>query len=299
MQENRNVEMVGRVAAQLSVIELALGSLLHSLHIPFAGSFLSLNQGYFLCTSALEEHENAALRTQQISNVAAVLKSFSPAGKKLGPMVSLSMQGLLFSLGLGIVGVNAIGLALGMILLALWSFIQPLITYYLFFGKELFEGLNSLYQKTLPFHGIQPKFLGLIFLSVILAKFVMALFVVFLAMKRRHAWENWVIQLSEQHQRPLPTKNQGLALSLLRDITRPLFLLSLAITAFFLYFSEHSLAAKMWLLLRPVAIGLVFFYLSRTLTLERWLKKLHGTRSESFAKSCEWALLEIRKKLVL
>ena len=53
-QPSARIELIGKYSAGLSLIEVALGSLLHALHIPFAGNFLSLNQGYLLCRAALE-----------------------------------------------------------------------------------------------------------------------------------------------------------------------------------------------------------------------------------------------------
>lgn len=42
------VEILGREAAALSLVEIGLGSILHGLKMPFTGYFLSLNQGFFL-----------------------------------------------------------------------------------------------------------------------------------------------------------------------------------------------------------------------------------------------------------
>ncbi len=90
------------------------------------------------------------------------------------------------------------------------------------------------------------------------------------------------------------TKGEALRLAL-RDLVRPLFLISLAATALFLYFSEHTNAERFWILLRPLAVGFVFFYFSRTLTLDRWLARLHGTRGEGFARATQKALAELRR----
>jgi hypothetical protein len=103
---------------------------------------------------------------------------------------------------------------------------------------------------------------------------------------------------SEQGVRPLEGESASrgrAAWMAVRDLFRPLFLASLATTVFFLYFSEHSAAEWCWVLLRPVAIGFVFFYFSRTLTLDRWLARLHGTRGEAFARACQSALRQLRQ----
>ena len=78
----------------------------------------------------------AAKITFEISFITAVMKSLSPAGK-LGPMMSISSQGLLYSLGVFVGGVGTTGKVIGMILLSLWAFIQPFISYFLMYGAEI------------------------------------------------------------------------------------------------------------------------------------------------------------------
>jgi hypothetical protein len=300
--ENERVRLVGKYAAILSLVEVALGSILHAFRIPFSGNFLSLNQGLLLCRAALEAKGMPQGKTlpYAVSNVTAVLKSLAPAGKKLGPMLSLSMQGLLFTIGVQLFGVNLLGLCLGMVLLSFWTFLQPLITYYLFFGSELLKAFEYLFQKTLPYHGIEAATLAWILIGLILLKAALAIGVAFLAYRWGGAFQDRLLDWARQKgARPLdgkPGAKQGSPFLLaLRDLLHPLFLVSFAATALFLVFSEHSLATKGWIMLRPLAIGFLFFYFSRTLRLEAWLQKLHGTRWESFAKSCEHALMELKK----
>lgn len=150
MKSDERVEILGKYGAILSLMEIGLGSLLHVFHIPFGGHFMSLNQGYLLCRLSIQTQ--VRWMPYHVSNVAAVLKSLSPAGQKLGPMLSLSMQGLLFSMGTGLFGINLVGLILGMVLLSFWAFIQPLVTYYFFFGDKLIDAADFLFKKTLPFH---------------------------------------------------------------------------------------------------------------------------------------------------
>ncbi len=296
------VEIIGKYSAMLSVIEVALGSVLHALHIPFAGNFLSLNQGYLLCRASLEAKARGVGSVGYgVSNVAAVLKSLAPAGKKLGPMLSLSMQGFLFGLGENLFGANLLGLGLGMALLSLWTFVQPLLTFYLFFGNELWKALHYLFEKTVPYTGLGLRDLAFILAGVVLVKVGVAVGLAAYACRTKGNAElqNRLLALAkERGASPLegeaPSRREAFRLAL-GDMLRPLFLVSLGITAFFLFFSQHSLAERFWILLRPVAIGFVFFYFSRTLTLDRWLQSLHGTRGEAFALATQRALAEVRK----
>lgn len=299
IQKDETIQKVGNYAATLSIIEVALGSILHSFRIPFSGNFLSLNQGYLLCRASFVCRGQGPSVAYSISNVAAVLKSLAPAGKKLGPMLSLSMQGFLFSAGLWLGRETLFGYILGMVLLSLWTFIQPFLTYYLFFGSELFLAIQYLFEKTIPYHGLSWWQLSLLLGGLILAKasVAAALAIWVWKSKGQSYWQENLLQFAqEKGVRPLAGKGRVGHPMLLafRDLLQPLFLVSIGITAFFLYFSQHAWGEKIWILLRPLAIGYLFFYFSRTLTLERWLKKMQTGRFAGFSVACEQALQRLR-----
>lgn len=304
MEENRKIEIVGHYGATLSLIEVGLGSLLHAFKVPFSGILLSLNQGFILCRAAILSREipKNLWTTYSISNVAAVLKSLSPAGKKLGPMLSLSMQGLLFNMGILVFGTNPVGLCVGMALLSIWTFLQPLVTYYLFFGKELINAVEYLYEKTLPYHGLKAESLLWIFLGLVVTKMLAAVILAIVAWRTQGEtiygknYEEGLIKLAKEKGAKISDerKNGNAAWLAFKDLFRPLFLVSLATTGVFLYFSQHDYAQIAWYLLRPIAIGFIFFYISRTLTLDRWLMKIENGKLRSFSLGCQTALAKIR-----
>jgi len=303
MEVNHKIKLIGQYGASLSLIEVGLGSLLHSFHIPFTGIFLSLNQGYILCRASLLAKKELLLTESEflpytVSNVAAFLKSLSPAGKKLGPMLSLSMQGLLFNVGTGFFGINFLGLLFGMLLLSLWSFVQPLLTYYFFFGKNLIESADYLFKKTIPFLGLNYSNLIALFLLVVVIKMTLASLLTLLAIKLpgnklyTNELEEKLLSLAKS-KKTVPDSSP--LRGTLKDMTKPLFLISIFITALFLYFSENSLGKIIWYLMRPVALGFLFFYFSRTLTLDHYLLKMKGGKFDSFSRSLEVALQNVRK----
>lgn len=305
MEENKKIEILGHYGATLSLIEVGLGSILHSFKIPFSGILLSLNQGFILCRAAILSREipKNLWMTYSISNVAAVLKSLSPAGKKLGPMLSLSMQGVLFNSGILFFGTNLVGLSIGMALLSIWTFLQPLVTYYLFFGKELVNAIEYLYQKTLPYHGLNANSLLWFFLGLVLLKMLIAVALAVVAWKIRGEtiygknYEAQLIQMAREKGAKISgesEKNGSAVWLALKDLFRPLFLVSILTTGIFLYFSQHDHARVAWYLMRPLAIGFIFFYISRTLTLDRWLMKIETGRLRSFSLGCQSALAKIR-----
>ncbi|MBC7713068.1 MAG: hypothetical protein H7177_07000 [Rhizobacter sp.] len=304
MEENIKIEIIGRYGATLSLIEVGLGSLLHGLQFPFTGIIMSLNQGYILCRAALAGRElpKSEWTTYSISNIAAVLKSLSPAGKKLGPMVSLSMQGLFFNIGTIALGTNPLGLCFAMALSSLWTFIQPLITYYLFFGEKFFSSAEFLYDKTLPYHGLKPESLIWIFALLVVTKMFVSCALALIAWQRKdkslyvNNYEEKFVKLALEKMNNSPAKNQTdhPALLAIKDLLRPFFLFSLGMTGTFLYFSESDHSNLGWYLMRPIAIGFIFFYFSRTMTLDRWLIKMESGKFRSFSLSCQTALAKIR-----
>jgi hypothetical protein len=305
MEDSKKIEIVGHYGATLSLIEVGLGSLLHAFKVPFSGILLSLNQGFILCRAAILSREipKNLWTTYSISNVAAVLKSLSPAGKKLGPMLSLSMQGLLFNMGILIFGTNLVGLCVGMALLSIWTFLQPLVTYYLFFGKELINAVEYLYEKTLPYHGLKTESLLWIFLGFVLVKMLAAIFLAIVAWRTQGEAiygkknDERLINLASKKSSTIfdERKSENAIWMSVKDLFRPLFLISLATTGLFLYFSQNNYSKIAWYLLRPLAVGFIFFYISRTLTLDRWLLKIENGKLHSFSLGCQAALAKMRK----
>jgi hypothetical protein len=305
MEENKKVEILGQYGSTLSIIEVGLGSILHTFHIPFSGVLLSLNQGYLLCRAAIDSRDLPANEwtTYGISNVAAVLKSLSPAGKKLGPMLSLSMQGLLFNIGTVSLGTNPVGLCFGMLLLSLWAFIQPVITYYLFFGEKLFSAVDYIYQKTLPYHGVKSEKLIWILVILVVLKMLAACFLAVVAWRRQGGalyvknYEEKLVRLAKEKSLKISSEKKmptNAIWSAVKDLFRPIFLLSLVMTGIFLYFSNYDNSQIALYLLRPIAVGFIFFYISRTLTLDRMLKRLEKGRFRNFSLGCQTALAKIR-----
>ena len=290
MQENEHVKKIGDYGAILALMEIGAGSVIHGLHVPLGGHFLSLNQGYLLARAVYKTREAALVLP--VSNIAAILKSFSPAGKKFGPMLSLSVQGLLFRAGL-IFGTNRFGVILGLILLSLWGFIQPFITYYVLFGKTLLLAASFWIKELKALFLITDENLIIFAMGFILTKMVLAGILGFVAYERKE--EPLIIEDRDEF---MPRQSDGSPLLLaLKDLTKPLFLFSILLTGVFLYFSQHPWTQIIWYLLRPLGLGFILFYFSRTLTLDRLILRLRGGRFESFAQGLELALGRIRKIL--
>lgn len=265
--------VVSGAAATLSITEVALGSFVHGLKIPFGGHTLSLNQGLFLTrTVRLLKQEAGVYRYPlYVSSIAAALKSLSPAGQKLGPMLSISMQGLLYAIGITLGGANLFGVSLGMVLLSLWAFVQPLLTLYLFFGSSLVEAAGFYAKKLNEELGLRPEVLLWVLGAVALFKALLAVGVGAYSwrgsLERLAGIEARLWNLGARHY-PAPaaaSSTVGERLKLVaHDLTKPFFLFSLLLVGVFLVFTQGPGAHTVWLLLRPVALAAIFFYLARS-----------------------------------
>ncbi|MCB9094694.1 MAG: hypothetical protein H6621_06460 [Halobacteriovoraceae bacterium] len=268
---------IAKSAGLLSLIEIGLGSLLHSFKIPFAGHFLSLNQGFILAKSSLElKHAKGyRLACWEISNVAAILKSLSPAGKKLTPMLALSMQGFLFNLSTLFLGINFLGISFGMVLLSLWGFIQPLIIYYFLFGENFLSMLQFYHQQIHKVIAVDLKDIFWILAGLVGAKIILALSLSIFSFRiDRDSFEKYKNYfLNKKIKKKRATESSGL----LEIFSWP-FLVSLILTFLFLYLSHSNLSEMIWGVLRPIALAFLLVFSLKLIPIEK-------IKSESLRKA--------------
>lgn len=239
-------------AIRLSLTEVSVGTLAHVLKVPGAGQALSLNQGYLL-TLLLFRNGGEARQCFECSGVAATIKALASAVPQPGAILSIGMQGLLYSVGAGSLGSGVIGAIAGITLLSAWAFIQPAITMAIFFGAPLLDGILAVLSQW----RISPRqalaALGALWLlkSMIGAGLVMRA----RAVAARHPVSDEPVILPRAR-RPLPR--------LLK--LKPLFLLSTGLTIYFLVHSKASTSLIVWTAVR--AFGLLFVF--ATLARSRW-----------------------------
>lgn len=266
-------QIVVETATKLTVVEVGVGALVHGFKIPFGGHMLSLNQGFFLTrlVKKVKEVEGVHRLPLYVSNISAVLKSLSPVGNKLGPMLSISVQGFLFSLPIFLMGANTLSVLLGMALLSIWSFIQPFLTLYLFFGNSLFNAVQFYMDKMQKSLGVEPEWVINALIITIIVKVVLSQVVGWLGYYSSEAkltqWDDRIVEYGEKFSRAKDSpeeKKKGTFHMVLKDLTRPLFLGSLILMIAFFYFSEGSWARTIWLSMRPLGVAILFFYICRT-----------------------------------
>ena len=281
--DRRGLGMQGLVsyyATLQSLVEVGLGSFLHAFHIPFSGHALSLNQGLILTQACqkTESRKEAVTATNSIAIITAILKSLSPMGKRLTPMLAISMQGFLFSLGILILGNNIFGIILGISLLSLWAFAQPLLFAYLFFGEKLFLAIEKLWLDIAGKLSLSPEYGLKILLSFVILKVCLSWVVALIGWK----YPTWITEkyfTKIMKYKDLTTKSiknkkpQNAMSGALKDLLNPWMVLSLILTIAFMLLTEKSDYFQVFVYgLRVVAIAYIVFFILRAFP-KRWIKK--------------------------
>src|SRR6056297_2951265 len=97
----------GIIGSTWAAFEIIVGSFLHNLQIPFAGTMLSATSVFLLISFVQIWKEKGLLLRAGI--ICALMKSISPSAVIIGPMVGIFMEGFLIELFLLVLGRNAMG----------------------------------------------------------------------------------------------------------------------------------------------------------------------------------------------
>jgi len=291
-------EVVGLWAGTLAATEVGLGSVLHGLHIPLAGTMLSLNQAAFLSRATRQESDCQTVRTLplEISSITAVLKSFSPIGKKLTPMLAITTQGALFTAAIYLCGANLLGVMLGSALLATWGIIQPVaLASFMFWALSDADQTKILssWQKItaeLPFLNSENIIITISVFLILKCALALAIAAATwkLGPEEKSSWfSSWVgrLTLEAATKGPPPiastsqlsrnvSRNQRYENPLLQalgDLKNPLVLLSLALLTALALLVDSTLVDTLWMTMRAVAAAYVTYVVLRWLPWDRFL----------------------------
>jgi len=288
ISEKESIEETGRAAAALSIIEIGLGSFLHSFKIPFAGHFLSLNQIAFLSRISFKlKSKKSAL---EISIITSLLKSLSPSGKKLTPMLAIAAQGIFFYLGLFLFGTNYLSLLVAVIFSSLWGFIQPILFIYLLFGKNSVAVAEHFLNE---FKNVFPNcetYLITIVLTFVILKCILAYFISITAIKVSEEQFTIFQNKFSLKLKAKTYKTRSNYLMALYDLLNPTFIISFILTSFFFIFSNSSRSVMIWGLLRPLAIGYIIFYAIRVYPADKLVAFLRKMGLIKISKTLEYAI---------
>lgn len=281
---NQQEKKIINLTIYLSSVEVGLGSILHGLHVPFSGQILSLNQGIFLENSIKNiNHRLQAFEQIFITSICiSILKSLSPAGKKLGPMISISTQGFLLGIGIIIFGANLVGRIVGMMLLSLWAFVQPFVSYFILYGSDFINALDyflNKMQKSLSLTN-EEILLGISYAVVI--KLIIAGMVPFFSDKLTTFIKKKTMSQTtfEKNKRMIKINKFFLPLSFLMMIL-------------FYLFHGKNFTEIFWYLLRPISILLIITFIAKSKYFEN--KLFAKLIRYSFFNKIYRILIEVKK----
>lgn len=169
-------DKIGLYSTMAGLTEISIGSTLRTLRVPFKGAFLAYLQNIMMILFGKN------LRGRGLFWIAAItsgLKSFSPSGGKLRPMLYILVQGGIFSLPIKIFGWNIVSVFTGSLLMG-WStvFLSTSIKY-IIYGSSVIEAYVNTFNKLISFLGLPPlTFFQLIVLSMITKGIISALIAV-------------------------------------------------------------------------------------------------------------------------
>ena len=142
----------GIIGSSWAAFEIIVGSFLHNLQIPFAGTMLSAASVFLLISFAQLWNERGVILRAGI--ICALMKSISPSAVIIGPMVGIFMEALLLEFLILIMGRHMIGYIIAGSIAVLWSLIQKILFLLLMYGLDLVELAKSLYQYLIKISGI-------------------------------------------------------------------------------------------------------------------------------------------------
>ncbi|MFA6128366.1 MAG: nucleoside-triphosphatase [Bacteroidales bacterium] len=125
-------------------IEIIIGSFLHNLRLPLAGSILSFF-AVVLMVSFLKMWPQKGI-IWRAGLICALMKSISPSAVILGPMTGIMLEAMLMELGLFVLGMNMAGMILGGMLAVLSALFHKAVNLLILYGNDFATLLNRLVQ---------------------------------------------------------------------------------------------------------------------------------------------------------
>ncbi|MGQ0801099.1 MAG: ATP-binding protein [Pseudomarimonas sp.] len=270
----RDFERVGWFGALAGAIEVGAGSVVHGAKLPMGGLGMATTQAAVLTRAAQPMVDRS--RVAWVAVLSAAIKSLSPAGQRLRPMLAIVMQGWLYARALRVFGWNLAGVMVGGFLMGVWAGSQGLLTQWLLFGDALTTALQTVNQEATTMLGLPtPR------LWVVIATWL-ALHGGVVATGTALAWRRplqastgkglpgWFVPLS------MPKRRRWGAALLhgFRDMLRPTFWVPLLLIIAALAWAGQSRESLIWVALRAMLIAWVMFVLVQRLDLPAMPGKL-------------------------
>ncbi len=274
LSQLRDWERVGVYGTGAGGIEASVGSAFHTFKFPLTGLVMSSTQMVVMSIAAekLQRRE----RVVWVSMISAGLKALSPSGSRLGPMLAITVQGILGTAAYRVLGWNRVGAFAAGALACAWAGLQGLLIQYLLLGGNLqkaFDAVAKWVRDTL--HVPTP---GLIACVVAVAA-VYALIggsVTTWAWGRRNKLEARVDAAIHKSSGKIAQRVHKPFWKSVLDLFRPSFLLPTLIVGAILFAAGGNLSDLAWIALRTFAVGLALLGVVKWIDpigFVRWMKK--------------------------
>ena len=147
------------VGSLWAVIEIVLGSMLHNLKVPMAGTALSFITVYMVI--AFFQLWPVKGMIWRAGLICALMKSLSPSAIILGPMAGILSEALLLELLIRFTGRNVVAYMLGGALAVFSALMQKAITFLILYGWDIVKLLENMYRfavRRLQIDNIPPEY---------------------------------------------------------------------------------------------------------------------------------------------
>ncbi|MCK9268935.1 MAG: nucleoside-triphosphatase [Bacteroidales bacterium] len=125
-------------------IEIILGSFMHNLQMPFAGTLLAMLSVMLL--TAFHQRWRVKGLFWRAGLICALMKSISPSAILLGPMTGILAEALLLELVVRIAGANIVGYLLGGAVAVSSAIIHKMVTLLIMYGFDFVNVIVNLYE---------------------------------------------------------------------------------------------------------------------------------------------------------
>lgn len=162
------------IGSTWAAFEIIIGSFLHNLRIPFAGTILSMT-GIFLLVSYMQVWKEKGLIIRA-GLICALMKSISPSAIILGPMIGIFMEAVILEFFLFILGKNLVGYIIGGAFGVLWAILQKVLSLLVLYGNDLIKIAKAFYLYLVKVSGLQGFPAQNLILSVMIIYLVLGAF---------------------------------------------------------------------------------------------------------------------------
>lgn len=141
------------IGSTWAAFEIIVGSFLHNLRIPFAGTMLSMASVFLLISFIQIWKERGIIIRAGL--ICALMKSISPSAMILGPMIGIFMEALIIESLVLIFGRNLFVYMASGSIAVFWALLQKVLSLLITYGFNIIKIAKSFYLYLVKISGLQ------------------------------------------------------------------------------------------------------------------------------------------------